>query len=243
MKFAAPIEAYPLTWPAGAARTPTHARKESRFAKRSPRGTYRPPLNLTVGDEIVFVRNEINRIPGARGLVISTNLPTRGDGMPMASATARDKDPGVAVYWSVKTGTRTVPYVMPCDRWNAIADNLHAIGLSIEAMRGLDRWGAVKLEQAFAGFAALPPGSSPTAAPAKPWREVLGGYWPEGEGELDPGEILALARKRFKTAMAAAHPDAAGGDADLAVELNEAMEAAETELDADAQAVHDMGGS
>jgi len=119
-----PTEAYPLTWPAGAVRTPAHARKSSRFAKvtsASANGSsWRRRVSLTVGEEIQRVREEVQRIPGVEGLVISTNLPTRNDGMPMASATQTGKDPGVAVYWAVRKRGRAIPYVMPCDTYDTI---------------------------------------------------------------------------------------------------------------------------
>jgi hypothetical protein len=224
-----PTEAYPLSWPDGAARTPAHKRRRSTFAKRSRTAQgWMTRADLTVGEEIKRVRSEVERIARSANLVISTNLPTRNDGMPMASASESGKDPGVAVYWSVRKHPSgvVVPYVMPCDTYDRIADNLHAIALSIEAMRGLDRWGAVKLEQAFAGFAALPPGSGPGTPAPRPWREVLGGTWPDG---LEPEELFALAKARHRKAIAAAHPDA-GGDVAIAAELNAAIEEAEREL-------------
>ncbi|OYE02620.1 hypothetical protein [Nostoc sp. 'Peltigera membranacea cyanobiont' 232] len=45
-------------------------------------------------------------------------------------------------------------------------DNLRAIGLHIAAMRGMERWG---VEQAFAGYQALPPQAS-----ERKWWEILG---------------------------------------------------------------------
>ena len=236
MKSIIPTEAYPLTWPAGAPRTPETERKNSHFAKvtstTSNGSSWRRRVSLTVGEEIQRVRDEVQRIPGAEGLVISTNLPTRDDGLPKASASANGKDPGVAVYWAVRKRGRAVPYVMPCDTYDSIADNLHAIALSVEAMRGLDRWGAVKLEQAFSGFAALPPGAT-SASTTQPWRDVIGGYWPEREGELEGEELLALVKQRFRKAMEKAHPDK-GGDPDLARRLNVAMQEAEAELGGEA---------
>lgn len=229
MKPIIPTEAYPLTWPPGAARTPDHERKGSRFAKVATKtgqfSSYRCRVALTVGEEIQRVREEVQRIPGVEGLIISTNLPTRDDGLPKASASANGKDPGVAVYWAVRKRGRAVPYVMPCDTYDSIADNLHAIALSVEAMRGLDRWGAVKLEQAFAGFAALPPGSTPTPQ-QPPWREVLGGAWPD---DLDDEDLLALAKSRHRKAMLGAHPDKGGG-VELATRLNLALQEAEAEI-------------
>src|SRR5262245_54177038 len=53
-----------------------------------------------------------------------------------------------------------------CDRWDKMEDNLHAVSKTIEALRGIERWGTGEMvQQAFTGFVALPGNS--------PW-EVLG---------------------------------------------------------------------
>jgi hypothetical protein len=182
------------------------------------------------------IRNEL-RLAGAKTIVISSNLALNGDNSaPYArQGVAPNGDPGVAVYWTrqEKRGGRWmhVPYCIPCDKYNSIADNLHAIALSINAMRGMERWGAVTVEQAFAGFAALPPGSGQEIVPQQPhsdWRTVLscGRAWPEG---LEPSELLAVAKARHRILIAEAHPDVGGSDA-RASELNAAMETAEQEL-------------
>src|SRR3712207_8918795 len=42
--------------------------------------------------------------------------------------------------------------VLACDKWDRIADTIHAIAKTIEATRGIERWGSVTTEQAFAGY-------------------------------------------------------------------------------------------
>jgi hypothetical protein len=206
-----PTEAYPLQWPDGVPRTGTP--KYSAFGVRGQ--------GVPCGVAIQEVLEELRR-HGARTIVISTNLPTRADGLPMASASAKVSDNGTAVYWTERVRDRLAPHVITCDRWRNLGCNLHAISLSLQALRGLDRWGAVRREQAFAGFRELPGGDTPVA---RPWREVLGGM-PSG---LDAKRSLELARARYRALMASHHPDR-GGDLEVAISLNKAIEEAIAEL-------------
>jgi hypothetical protein len=212
-----PTSAHPLRWPAAVRRT--RDPEPSRFK------------GATIAGEIEIIRRAVALI-GGKNLVISSNVPLKANGAPYSEEPGRGVDAGVAVYWAMPNDTGTlVPHAMPCDRWRTVADNLHAVALSLEAMRGLDRWGAVTVSQAFAGFAALPPGSSET--PARDWREVLGappwgGAWPADLGDED---TLGLARNRYRRAMAAVHPDR-GGTTEQAAEINIALEQCERELTA-----------
>jgi hypothetical protein len=66
-----------------------------------------------------------------------------------------------------------------CDRWEKIEHNMQAIAKTIEALRGIARWGTGDmLEAAFTGFTALPPppAAGPGASPrgAAHWRDVFG---------------------------------------------------------------------
>jgi len=71
-----------------------------------------------------------------------------------------DGDNGVAVYFTWKNNQ----YVLACDTYYTMAENLRAIEKSIEAIRGLERWGASDiLARAFSGFKAL--NSAPVEAP------------------------------------------------------------------------------
>lgn len=152
---------------------------------------------------------------GGSQIVITSDLPLRNDGLPYANGACND--PGLAIYW-VERGHEQV---IACDRWVNISFNMRAIDLSINALRGLDRWGASEMvERAFAGFAALPSGPV-----ERSWRDIIGGEWPS----LDPSELLAIARARHRNAIKTAHPDA-GGSHERAAELNAALAKAEVEL-------------
>lgn len=199
-----PEDRYPLAWPEGTPRAIT--RRPAAFA----------PLSAAQG--LREVQDELNRL-GARTMVITTNYASGSVG----------PDPGAAAYWTIMERGVLVPHVIACDRWQQLGHNLHAIALSINALRGIDRWGAVRREQAFAGFRELPagagaaPGSTPVA---RPWREVLGGGFPIGISEAD---LFAIAKSRHRRLIAEQHPDR-GGDPAMAAALNQAMDEATAEL-------------
>jgi hypothetical protein len=106
------------------------------------------------------------RLSGGTGLVLSTNVPLRRDGLPYANS--RDpEDPGVAVYFTRKGQQVCVP----CDSYDRVWKNIRAIGLSIKDMRGPEMRGCAAItDAAYTGFLALP---APNAPPvAQPW-----GWW------------------------------------------------------------------
>lgn len=182
-------EAYPLHWPAGRPRTkrPQSARFDTRFA--------------AARDEMM---NEL-RLLGARNVVVSTNIALRRDGLPYANQPEPD-DSGAAVYFEY--GGKSMCF--SCDRWNRVQDNIRAIGKTIEAMRGIERWGTGEMVQAaFSGFEALPPPDDVSPAPNSAWWIVLG-----VEPNASPGEIRAAYKAKAREA---------GG---ATVELNRAKEQA-----------------
>jgi len=206
---------YPLAWPPKTGRTKPSDRMRSKFGARA-QGLVSP---YEAAKEVLA---ELERL-GASHVVITSLLPTRHDGLPYSDG--RAEDPGVAV-WCVYRGHERV---FACDQWTTHGENLRAIALSIEALRGLQRWGMADVaDRAFAGFAALPAGSGEEFVPKahRPWREVLGGTWP---ADLERVELLVLAKARHRKAIATAHPDA-GGSHDVAAELNTALAEAEAEL-------------
>lgn len=152
------IDAHPLAWPGHIPRTKRP--KDSRF--KSSRSSYDGRSKFVAAKEGVI--SELRRL-GAKSIVISSNIPLRLDGQPRASFRTPE-DIGIAVYFVLDGEMK----VIACDAWNRITDNLHAIYLSIQALRGLDRWGCSDiLRSAFAGFRALPESATPSS-----WRQVLG---------------------------------------------------------------------
>jgi hypothetical protein len=132
------IKPYPLQWPVGYPRTqrPQRARFKTTFAYARDNAL-----------------REIRAL-GGKDAIISTDIPTKLDGMPYADASRRSmKSQGVAVYFNYNGE----PVVFCCDKWMDVADNMQAVYKSIEAIRGLDRWGVSEmLKRVFTGFEALP---------------------------------------------------------------------------------------
>ncbi len=192
--------AFPLSWPTG-----------------WPRTQYRRD-NIRFKVSFARARNDIVnglRVFGAKDIVISSNVPLRGDGLPYADGEMQSgvkRDPGVAVYWTRKS----TPFSIACDQWRHVRHNLRSIGLAIEGFRAIERSGASNLlERAFSGFAALP--SAIVTAPPRDWWVVL-------DLRVRP-TTLAEAEAAFLRMTREHHPDV-GGTHERMVELNLAIEKA-----------------
>jgi DnaJ-domain-containing protein 1 len=164
-------------------------RKRAAFSVRR-RGIYGSgDRKHTVAESARELELEIKRMDGHR-MIISSNLKVKANGLPY-SAQRQPDDPGVAVYF--KWHERDL--VFACDKWLSIEDNLWAIVKHIEALRGQERWGVGSLDQAFAGYMALPDPD------ARQWWEVLG-----VEKTADNDAI----RKAYIGLAKQFHPDAGG---------------------------------
>ncbi len=207
-------KAYPLSWPTGWKRTPESHRMRGRFgvAKTSSGGWKSHSSELSVAQATSRLIAEMNRM-GATNIVLSTNLVLRLDGLPR-SGQAAPADPGVAVYWNdVYNGQ---PRCMAIDQYNRVEQNIAALAATIEAMRAIERHGgAVVMERAFTGFAALP---APDASGAeRPWWEVL-----DVAKDADQRAVAVAYR-----ALASVHHPDRGGDPAKMAELNRARDEAQ----------------
>ena len=174
--------AYPLYWPPGRPRT--FRRRDAAFKTSFDKA--RRELLAEIG------------LLGGKDPIISTDLPLRRrDGIPYSDV-REPIDPGVGVYFEYQ-GQRVA---FACDRWTRVRDNLHAIELTIAALRGIARWGTGDMvKAAFAGFRALPPAE-------RPWREILGLPIRDVSAE----EIESAFREKAKQH----HPDVGGDHAAMA---------------------------
>jgi DnaJ domain len=133
-------EAYPLDFPPHQPRTKTCKRAQFQVSFAQAR------------DELL---SELDKMKAVK-IVISTNIPLRRDGLPYANQ-REPEDPGVAVYFDWNHHS----YCFACDKWDRVKDNIRAIGLHLAALRGQERWGVGTVEQAFAGYQALPDADRP----------------------------------------------------------------------------------
>lgn len=181
------IEAYPLCWPPTRKRVERYNREQARFEMTFARAR----------DEIVRqVQLMIGKYTRS-DLIISTNIALRRDGLPLAAQRAPE-DPGVAIYFTYKK--RQMCFA--CDRWQKVEDNMQAIAKTIDALRGVARWGTGDMmEAAFTGFAALP---APGQTQVRGWREILG---------IGPEVAVteAMIDEKYRRLASVHHPDK-GGD-------------------------------
>lgn len=199
MNKAQPTEAFPLCWPPRRKRTDRWHRQAGRFKTAFARAR----------DHIVA---EVSRL-GGKQTIISTDIELRRDGLPYATFKTPE-DSGVAVYFTYK-GKQMC---FACDRYKAAEYNMHAISLTISALRGIARWGTGDMmESAFSGFAALP---APGQAQTRGWREVL---------EVSQNDALDQVKDNYRRLSAIRHPDRGGSDAAMS-ELNGAWVQAQEAL-------------
>lgn len=188
------IANYPLYWPDDQPRTkyPHDSRFSTTFAKARD-----------------WLIAEVDRL-GACNLILSTNIPLRQDGLPYANAKEPD-DSGIAVYFTYNGDDMC----FACDTYYRVWENTQAIAKTIEALRGIERWGASDMmERAFRGFQSLPDQSS------QHWRDIL-----DCHGVM----IFEDVRLRYKILAQEHHPDK-GGDPEQFKRINKALEQAREEM-------------
>lgn len=205
------VRAFPLCWPDGWKRIPSHQRSEGRFLTHG-----RAP---SIADGVGRVMAELGRLGIKRDdLIVSTDVETRLDGLPRSDR-ANPSDPGAAVYW--RKDQNHAMKCMAIDRYRAVADNLCAIAATLEAMRAIERHGGAEiLERAFRGFQALP------ASTSRPWRDVLG-----LNAFTHSLPTIGAIESAWRNLAKEAHPDR-GGSHEAMAELNAARAAALEEIGA-----------
>jgi hypothetical protein len=194
-------EAFPLQWPVGRERTSGYSRKSAPF-KTTP-GRAR--------DELLHQL----KLLGARDVVISTNVATYfrgGQEIMYADQSAAKHDPGVAVYYTWKGDQ----YCFACDKWNSVTDNIQALMKTVDAIRGIERWGTGEMvKAAFSGFKALP---QPAETNPMDWYAIL---------ELSKNRIITETdiKEAYRKKAMVCHPDRGGNPQEFARLHNAYLEA------------------
>jgi len=190
-------EAYPLQWPVGWPRTDYPEYSQFR--------------NPTVASARRLTLDELDRL-GASEVVISSNMELRQDGLP-SHRQRRFQDTGVAVYFKLNGEERCIP----SDKYITVEENLHAVAKTIQALRGLERWGTGQImEAAFRGFKALPESIIVGAGTSRAWWEVL---------QVSETADIEVIEAAYKKLLHKVHPDKGGTDAEF-MELQTAFKQA-----------------
>ena len=196
-------EAFPLSWPIGKPRTPKYRRLSD-------------PFKTTMGKARDELLKQL-RLLNASNIVISSNVSTymRGGKQIMyADQTEAKEDPAVAVYYTWKSNQ----YVLCCDKWNNVTANLRALNKTIDAIRGIARWGTDDMmEAAFTGFKSLPPKQENKEEPKQlKWFEILG---------VNEFSNIAIIKEAYRNKAMVLHPDK-GGSTEKFQELQNAYQEA-----------------
>ncbi len=184
---AIPTSAFPLAWPQRQLRTKSPAR--SRFKDPS----------IAVATK--KLKDELDRMRCTH-VVISSNLRLKPNGDPYSDQRLLATDCGVALYF-LRQGT---PMVIAADQYDRPGCNLQALAYTVEAMRGIERWGCTEmLNQMFTGFKLLGPATYPATTNGRPWHEVLG---------CEPTDNAFAVKECYRNLVTKYHPDKPGtGDA------------------------------
>lgn len=181
---------YPLAWPQGKSKTEPGRRCDGQFK-----------VSLaTARDELLRELQLMN----AKSTVITSNV---------AGIMSGSVDPPVSV-WFIR---KDMPMCIACDRYRKIEHNIRAIGLTVAALRSIERYDTGLFEQAVASFGAK---ALPATTVTMGWRAQLG---------LKTAATLADAEAAYRKLSKEHHPDV-GGSSELMSRLNEAIEEARREL-------------
>ncbi len=206
------VKRYPLEWPIGWKRC--RARRHGAFSMtredRTPEKIVKrsTAVNMAVASE--RLERQLDAL-GAKNPTLSTNVSLNMRGIPRGDETP--SDPGAAIYFSFR-GKATV---LACDNYIRVADNIAALAAHIDALRRIERYGVGTIEQALAGYKALPADS------AADWRAVLG-FAATSTPTID------AVTKAYHDAAKVRHPDVGGTEIEMS-HLNRARDYALMELE------------
>lgn len=172
-----PIEKWPRE------KTPPNKRKSS-------------PFDVKYGRMLDDLERELRHL-GASNVVIQAYFDRkdiRNDGWPRGSA--RPSEPGVIVGF-IKRGGQEISF--PCDTYHNYESNLRAIGLTLAALRAIDRYGVTQHNEQYKGWAKLPP--APEVMTGQSALAFLRLY-----SDIEPRDPESMDRA-FRVAARRLHPD------------------------------------
>lgn len=140
----------------------------------------------------------------------------RNDGWPYAKAVPIA--PGIILSFRTKDGALS----FPCDRYHTIDDNLRAIALSLQALRAVDRYGVTKRAEQYAGWKRL---EAPVVNGFATKEDAAAFIIAQQDTPTPTYSVIsdvALRNEVYRRAARRLHPDAATGNHELFVKLQQA---------------------
>lgn len=190
-------------------------------------GWERSPFSASWTSTLNLLEREIRHLAGKDIVIeIDTTLSQiRNDGWPYSSA--KVGRPGVRISFASKHGPMSYTSVQYA-RWET---NIHAVALTLERLRAVERYGCVKNAEQYQGFSALPPGRggrsgiqvgewSSCEDAARFLLSVWGGSYTEDDIQATVHDPTGTWRDASKKV----HPDLPGGSEAMMSKVNRARE-------------------
>jgi hypothetical protein len=159
----------------------------------------------------------------ARDIVIQSGFSRaqlRNDGWPKAGE--KPTDPGIIISFTSPNG----PLSFPCDRYTDFQANMRAIGLSLEALRAVDRYGVTRQAEQYKGWQQIAaPGATSHFANAEEAADFIVVQARGFQESFMQRHVIRSDKVRkdlYRQAAARLHPDK-GGNHDQFVLLQEAL--------------------
>lgn len=186
------------------------------------KGQRRSQFRTTPGVVYHKLAKEIEHL-GGRQVIIEAGYDVfdiRNDGWPRSNA--RPSHSGVRISFQSQAAG---PLSFECNTYTAIDDNLHAIAKTLEALRAVERHGAVKGGQQYREWKQLPEQPKPVADPLEKAAQVFADACGVSAGVVvltAPG--FRYLEEAYRAGAKRWHPDTPGGDAAKMAALNDARD-------------------
>lgn len=203
-----PISAYPVP--------ETRNRRPAQFHRKVDRSwssgrAFKEKKPILLSDNLDLLEREALHL-GCKHLIIEADFKEgqiRQDGWPRADA--KPSSPRVVISL---LSSHHGPLRYPCDTFTRFEDNIRAVGLALQALRTVDRYGVTRRGEQYAGWKALPASTDPTmtAQVAAEVVQILSGSTRE-EAQEGASEVLEMAdhaRGVIREALRRTHPDTGG---------------------------------
>ena len=196
------IEEFPLRWPPG---YPVTLEPEPNYNFKQ----------WTLADARKELLEEL-RLLKAENFVITRNNDKRKDGLSYSAENLGKISKSVAVYFLLNGEQK----VLCCDAWDNWGDNMHALALTINAIRGMERWKVSNIMKGTtSGLKELP---AQTEAGQKVWDVLFPGL-----GIKEKPKNWEVVENQYRILIKRLHPDIpVTGDSDAFSTLQEAYQQA-----------------
>ena len=175
--------------------------------KDRKRAVFRAPW----GRSVKTLADELRRVR-AKDCVLQVEIEERYfrlDGLPRVDA--RATGPGVVLSFTHPTAG---PLMYPCDRFDSWQDNVHALALSLEALRAVDRYGVTKNAEQYRGWKSLPASTDGPMDRDEAVRVIAAesGLTDDGNLARDIANDRTIRNEAIRAALKKTHPDTGGNN-------------------------------